>query len=327
MKKLIMRVPCNLFKINYLHMKKLILSLTLSLAFLFNANAQIPNGFMENWAPASMGLPDDPVSWSTTNLLNSFFLGSNPQSVFKVTDSYSGFAAKVTTIKQTNNQTQGNISDTTGFMALGTINLDGTLLPTPYNYPTKPNSLLFYSKYNPNGTDTAIVGVLLFKYNTTLNKRDTIGEGYYFVGANQTSYVQCTVPINYSVTTVNPDSMSIFVIASHRDPNTGQYPKVGSAFYVDHFYFDITAGVENENVSTFVTVYPNPSTFAVNFKFDSEQPKAILIYDMQGRVVENVSVNSTTHTISTENWSKGQYTYSLIGKDNAVLKTGKFQVQ
>lgn len=54
-------------------MKKLTLSLTLILVFLFNANAQIPNGFMENWAPFSTGLPEDPVDWSTTNVLNSFF--------------------------------------------------------------------------------------------------------------------------------------------------------------------------------------------------------------------------------------------------------------
>lgn len=308
-------------------MKKLIFSLTLSIAFLFNAIAQIPNGFMENWAPASTGLPEDPVSWSTTNLLTSIFLGSNPQSVFKVSDSYSGFAAKVTTIKQTNNQSQGNLPDTTGFMALGTIDINGTLLPTPYNYPTKPNSLMFYSKYNPNGIDTAIVVVYMFKYNTTLNKRDTIGTGFYLVGSNQTSYALSTAPINYSVPNVNPDSMLIFVAASNRNPATGQYPKVGSAFFVDHFYFDITAGIENENVSTFVTIYPNPSTFAVNFKFDANLPKAILIYDMQGRLVENVSVYSTTHTISTEKWAKGQYTYNLIDKNNKVLKTGKFQVQ
>lgn len=310
-------------------MKKLIFTFSLSIiVFLFDANAQIPNGFMENWAPASTGLPEDPVSWTTTNLLTSLFLGSNPQSIFKVTDSYSGYAAKVTTIKQTNNQSQGNLPDTTGFMVLGTINLDGTLLPVPYNYPTKPNSLNFYSKYNPNGTDTAIVGVLMFKYNTTLNKRDTIGTGFYLVGSNQTSYVLSTAPINYSITNVNPDSMLIFVAASHRDTITGQYPKVGSAFFVDHFYFDITAGIENNNVSTSVTVYPNPSTFAVNFKFDADhQPKEILIYDMQGRLVENVSVNSTFHTISTENWTKGLYTYSLLGNDNSVLKTGKFQVQ
>jgi hypothetical protein len=308
-------------------MKKITLSIALCLAFLFNANAQVPNGFMENWAPASMGLPEDPVSWATTNILNSFLLGSNPQSIFKVTDSHSGFAARVTTIKQTNNQTMGTIPDTTGFMVLGTINIDGTLIPTPYNYPTKPNSLIFYSKYNPNGTDTALVAVLMFKYNTVLNKRDTIGEGYYIVGANQNTYVQTTVPITYSMPSVNPDSMLIFVIASASNPATGQYPKVGSSIFVDHFYFDVTAGIENQNVSTSVTVYPNPSTFAVNFKFDAEQPKSVVIYDLSGRLVDNISVNSSTLTLSTENWVKGFYTYSLIGNDNAVLKTGKFQVQ
>lgn len=313
---------------NYLHMKRLILSITLCLAFLFNANAQIPNGFMENWAPFSTGLPEDPVGWTTTNILNSFFLGSNPQSIFKVTDSYSGFAAKITTIKQTNNQTQGLIDDTTGFMLLGNVDfVNNTINPVPYNYPTKPNTLMFRSKYNPNGIDTAVVAVIMFKYNTVLNKRDTIGEGYYLVGANQTSYVLSSANINYSIPSVNPDSMLIFVASSYKNPLTGQYPKLASAFYVDHFYFDITAGIENENVSTSVSVYPNPSTFAVNFKFDAVQPKALVIHDLTGRLIENVLVNSSTLTLSTENWEKGFYTYSLIGNDNAVLKTGKFQVQ
>lgn len=309
-------------------MKKLILSITLSLAFLFNANAQIPNGFMENWVNTQlMGSGQEPQSWATTNVLSSPFLGSNPISVTKVSDSYQGFAAKITTIRQINNQTSGTIPDTTGFMILGTIDGSGNILPTPYSYPTRPNQLRFYSKYNPSGVDTAGIGILLYKWNTVMNKRDTIGEGYYKVGENQTSYALRTININYNVSMIVPDSMLIFVIASLRDTVTGQYPKVGSAIYVDHFYFDITAGIENENVSTSVNVYPNPSTFAVNFKFDEVQPKAILIHDLTGRLVENVSVNSSTLTLSTENWVKGFYTYSLIGNDNAVLKTGKFQVQ
>jgi len=307
-------------------MKKIALSIALCL-ILFNVNAQVPNGFMENWAPVSPGLPEDPVNWATTNILNSFFFGSNPQSIFKVTDSYSGFAAKVTTIRQTNNQTMGAIPDTTGFMLLGTINLDGSIIPAPYNYPTKPNSLVFYSKYNPNGSDTAVVAVFMLKYNTTLNKRDTIGQGFYFVGSNQNSYVQTSIPIYYSVPSVNPDSMMIFVAASHRNPATGQYPKIGSAIFVDHFYFDVTADIENQNVSTSVTVYPNPSTIAVNFKFDEKQPKSIAIYDLSGRLIEKVFVNSPTLSISTQNWPKGFYNYSLIGNDDEVLQTGKFLVQ
>lgn len=309
-------------------MKKVLLTLTFSLALLFNANAQITNGFMENWAQTQLGgLGEEPTGWATTNVLSSFLLGGNPVSVFKENAGYSGFAAKITTIKQTNNQTSGNLPDTTGFMLLGSIDMNGNILPAPYNYPSRPNSLMFRSKYDPNGIDTAAVGVLMFKWNTALNKRDTIGEGYYTVGDSQGTYVLSTAIINYNIASVIPDSMLIFVMASLSNPATGQYPKVGSAFYVDHFYFDITAGIENENVSTSVTVYPNPSTFAVNFKFDKEQPKAILIYDMQGRLVENVSVQSSNHTISTEKWAKGMYSYSLIANDNSILKTGKFQVQ
>jgi hypothetical protein len=294
-----------------------------------NTNAQVQNGFMENWTPTQLGgLGEEPTGWATTNIVSSFLLGGNPVSVFKVTDSYSGFAAKIKTIKQTNNQTSGALDDTTGFMLLGSLTSTGDLIPVPYNYPTRPNSLMFRSKYIPNGGDTAGVGIAMFKWNTTLNKRDTIGEGFYTVGATQNTYVLCTANITYYVPSVVPDSMIIIAAASIKEPSTGQYPKVGSEFFVDHFHFDITAGIDdNENVSTFVTVYPNPSTFAVNFKFEAEQPKAILIYDMQGRVIENVSVQSSNHTLSTENWPKGLYTYSLLGNDNAVLKTGKFQVQ
>jgi hypothetical protein len=310
-------------------MKKLLLSITLFVAFLFTATAQVPNGFMENWvATAAGGQGEEPTGWATTNVLSSFFLGNNPVSITKVVDSHSGFAAKITTIRQTNNQTQGTVDDTTGFMLLGSINpTTGELIPVPYTYPTKPNSLIFRSKYNPNGVDTAVVAVLLFKWNTVLSKRDTLGEGYYVVGANQSSYVLSTALIDYSIPAINPDSMLIFAIASFRDTITGQYPKVGSTFYVDHFYFDITSGIENDNVSTSVNVYPNPSTFAVNFQFDNAQPKAILVYDMQGKLIENVNVNSDKITLSTEKWAKGMYSYSLIGLDNAVLKAGKFQVQ
>lgn len=309
-------------------MKKLTLIVSMPLILALSTMAQIPNGFMENWVDTQlMGQGQEPNNWATTNVLSSPLLGSNPVSVTRVNDSYQGFAAKITTIRQTNNLTQGKVPDTTGFMLLGTIDLNGNILPAPYNYPSRPNALNFYSKYNPNGVDTAGVSIIMFKWNNTLNKRDTIGEGYYTVGQNQTTYSLQTVSITYTVPSVVPDSMIIFVIASLRDTLTGQYPKVGSAFYVDHFYFDITAGIENENITASVSIYPNPSTFAVNFKFDDIQPKAVLIHDITGRLIENITVKSSALTISTENWRKGFYTYSLIGNDNAILKTGKFQVQ
>jgi len=66
-------------------------------------------------------------------------------------------------------------------------------------------------------------------------------------------------------------------------------------------------------------VYPNPAESFVNFAFNEFQGKGTLeILDNLGRVVATVSIDSENgklHTLSTESWSAGLYSYRFIVQD------------
>ncbi len=82
-----------------------------------------------------------------------------------------------------------------------------------------------------------------------------------------------------------------------------------------------TISVENlyANNRLIGNVYPNPAESFVNFEFNEFQGKGTLeIHDKLGRVVANIAVdreNGHVHTLRTDSWSAGMYSYRFIARD------------
>lgn len=86
----------------------------------------------------------------------------------------------------------------------------------------------------------------------------------------------------------------------------------------------------NENVSTPLTIYPNPSngTFNITFNKNENFTGQFLIYDAMGRMISKHEINSKHEvTISAENILNGIYFYQLINNKSELIKTGKLVIQ
>jgi hypothetical protein len=86
---------------------------------------------------------------------------------------------------------------------------------------------------------------------------------------------------------------------------------------------NITSTVSVENLTAnnrlIGNVYPNPAESYVNFEFNEFNGKGTLeVHDKLGRVVATIAVdreNGNVHTLRTDSWSAGMYSYRFIASD------------
>lgn len=74
-----------------------------------------------------------------------------------------------------------------------------------------------------------------------------------------------------------------------------------------------------------VSVFPNPSSSAINFETPSQSAKTISIYDINGKFIESKSLN-TSLKLDVSNYANGIYSYKIISADNNFIKSAKFTV-
>ena len=60
------------------------------------------------------------------------------------------------------------------------------------------------------------------------------------------------------------------------------------------------------------TAYPNPSNGRVTVSYNVSRPSTLAVYDMQGRMVRQISVNGNGNTVI-DNLPVGIYTYGIMG--------------
>ncbi|MBI2722313.1 MAG: T9SS type A sorting domain-containing protein [Bacteroidetes bacterium] len=74
-----------------------------------------------------------------------------------------------------------------------------------------------------------------------------------------------------------------------------------------------------------ISVFPNPSSSAINFETPSQSAKTISIYDINGKFIEGKSLN-TSLKLDVSNYANGIYSYKIISADNNFIKSAKFTV-
>ncbi len=85
-------------------------------------------------------------------------------------------------------------------------------------------------------------------------------------------------------------------------------------------------GINEVASSVNVNVYPNPAENELNISIDGLKTESIQVFDITGRLINSYSVQNNYALINTTTFANGIYTYSIIGKENAVLNRGKFTV-
>jgi hypothetical protein len=288
--------------------------------FLFHENSAQPNGGFENWITEfSYETPED---WQTMNVL-SLTTPPNPLSAFKSSgiDKYSGFyGLKIQSIHVTNNPAPAGIADTFGVVFKGKITISPTSFKPGFPYNARPEKLQFYSKYNPVGNDTALVWVLLRKWNGVAT--DTIAFGVLEIAATPI-FGLFEIPLIYQSDSQYPDSADIAFFSS-RDSLTA---RVGSALFVDDVLFTGWVGMDEytytpENIK----LYPNPIKNELNIDFSSRliNPTAI-IYDCSGKKVETYTLDLNSSKLDLSGLLSGFY-FLELKNNNLPIYREKLQI-
>ncbi|TAL63358.1 MAG: T9SS type A sorting domain-containing protein [Bacteroidetes bacterium] len=307
-------------------MKKLLLSAIISSAS-FCVFAQTPTWDFESWTGT------EPAGWISENEL---MIIGNPQSVFEETApaNVHGGAKAMRLLSVTMTSPVVGLPNPIGLAAPGKL---VSFAPKfGMQYTSRPALVNFWYKYTPAAGDTA--EFLIFLWNSTTG--DTLGSAYWNTGTAVSAYTAQGVPIIYdpAFSAELPDSMAL-TFSSSRLFNANytfctNCGKAGSTLWVDDISFSGWNGI-NENLSAEgVTLFPNPAKEFVNIAVDAlDEAYSVTAYDVTGRSVSTTPLSLTTHgmnrksgMINTSTLPSGLYSYSVVDKSGAPLRTGKFNV-
>lgn len=200
---------------------------------------------------------------------------------------------------------------------------------TPFT--AKPVSISGFYKYtDAEPGDSAEVTVILKKYNTATQRRDTVGLGTAALAAAG-GYTSFTVSINYLLPAETPDSIIIMF-------NSSKYNLVNtSTWTLPNLYIDrialsqsaSVAGITEDPAGLFqATVYPNPFSGSATVSVEGDLSKVsglrLDVFDASGRKVWSGNVDQNTVILS--EIAKGNYMYTLGSKDKQ-FSAGKIIVQ
>ncbi|MEI6851671.1 MAG: PCMD domain-containing protein [Bacteroidota bacterium] len=163
--------------------------------------------------------------------------GPGPLTTDSTSDAYSGkYAALLITCSFS---PQGQPILIPGLLGTDSLDISNQNIKLGKRYSNRPSAFLGYYKYQPVGGDSALVSVLLSKYNTTSHRRDTVGWVKQIYKGATSTYTAINLPIAY-FSADTPDSLTLLVCSS-AGVNfadvfhcTGQ---VGSKMWIDEIQF------------------------------------------------------------------------------------------
>jgi len=274
-----------------------------AIAISFSALAQIPNAGFESWTTATgYSTPDN---WATLNAMTS------ADTLYTCNEGTPGYAGSAY-LKLTSKTVTG-MGVVPGIAVCGTMNTT-TFQPTSgFAYTSRPANLTGAWQYMAWGSDMGFVAVMLSKWNSGTNMRDTIAYAYHPLSGMVMSWTTFSMPLTY-VSTASPDSAVIILSAS------GSVPVANSYLYVDTLAFSgAVAGVASVNAKIeSAELYPNPATSEVSLRFNAPEAGELLVSvtDVSGKVLSKhscqVSAGSNVISLDTRALPKGMYVVGLI---------------
>lgn len=188
-------------------------------------------------------------------------------------------------------------------------------------YSAQPSSYSFWGELTLATGDTSFTQVTLTKWNTSLNKRDTLAGGGMIFTSNMASYTNVTVPISWT-TVAAPDSIQLLFATSLKST-----APVGTMFYVDDVNMTVASGIQSLNADgTFSEVYPNPATTSITFATSDENAKYAKVFDLTGRAVATIELTGKITKADISSYENGMYIYVITDANGHKISTSKFNV-
>ncbi len=193
-------------------LKKTFTHVLLLSIFALSSFAQISNPDFEDWTRTANN-KDSAYAWSSTNVavnnitsvITTHTQSSSPQkgmSAAEIITAPFGFAQ----------------TPVIGIMVNGKAKLNFDAVRTSYisggGSPVTSNPTALEGYYKINGSYDGLVTVLMSKYNSSTNKRDTLALNSLTLSATAASYTAFSVPITYIVPNTTADSITVVFYAS-----------------------------------------------------------------------------------------------------------------
>jgi hypothetical protein len=271
-------------------MRKIYLSMAIIAASICNINGQtVPNSSFETWS--QNGPFETPNNWNVSPAAS------------KSTDAHSGsYSLQLKTGIFTNPQTQA-IDTIPGMAATGQQGMGpGNQGTNGYSFAARPDSLVFWYKYQAQNNDSFIVRLNLTKWNSSV--KDMISD-FIFKGGASSKYTRVAIAIPYLLNS-QPDSATIQIISS-LSPRENLI--LGSTLLIDDIGFINNSSSTEQNTinnNVQVSIYPNP--FKNVFTVSNLKSENIQIIDIYGAVVlEQNTQKKDSIEISTSALSSGIY--------------------
>jgi hypothetical protein len=267
------------------------------------AQTQMPNGDFESWS----------TLYPNNRPLNYFTIDSmGLHSCFKTPDKNGGtYATRLMSL------------DTTlfgfynvkipGMATLGKVNFNTYIFYGGIPFTDKPSNFRFYYKYLPNGTDTMMMAVYFWKYNSTLHKKDTLGGFIYYNSATISTYTYQDILIPWYPVPDVPDSMNIILLASQTVKNHT------NAFFDDFSFYYEPVGIQQNLSDVLSEVYPNPAREMLNLS--NEENSELSLYSVTGNLVWHSFSAQKNIKLDVSSFARGIYV--LKQRNNKSVKTSK----
>ena len=276
------------------------------------AKAQMLNGDFENWHTDSFNA-QKLDNWrhyqNDADKSTAGFTGGT----WRVTNAYSGtYALKIS---------RWYASDVDNVRQQAAISQKPASLTGYYIYED-PNLV-----YNINGgtghiTDTALVLVQITRWNSALQRRDTIGSGVKKLWA-VAAYTPFTLAINYT-SSGQPDSAVIALFpSSYPDTSTTIVcHDLGPCSYltIDHLELQTSTAVIATNASEKVEVFPNPAYDQVFLRYNSDRPITVCLVNPLGAVVRTMNLTKGLNPMDIQDLASGIYFLKIEALQYRMLK-------
>ena len=69
-----------------------------------------------------------------------------------------------------------------------------------------------------------------------------------------------------------------------------------------------------------LSIYPNPSSAIFKISQDNQQFKLIEVYSINGNLIQQKNITTTSEIIDLSGYAKGMYLLKLIGEERVVVK-------
>jgi len=92
------------------------------------------------------------------------------------------------------------------------------------------------------------------------------------------------------------------------------------------WYNGLPNGINEISQTHNTSVYPNPATSQISFRYSAQNAQNVFVFDIAGRQIGQVEMKNDMAALNTSAFASGIYFYRITDKSGNVLDNGKFSV-